>query len=291
MKAFSQLLMLGLLSPVLASFAAADEQSPAAAAAPDLYVLYKQLPLTGSMSGIVQMQCRDACSVQRSTQVLAGTGGTVEVWQDSRITPAMRAKLWDKAGGAIAFGGQPAKNAVIRLKDASGATVAQSPLEKPLVDLEPLFVGGNTPTYLISLDYHVDKDSGTLVRGILDVDVNKRQMTFATFTGSKTAPVKFPDGQRGDMAVPGSEAIVTFDTNFALQTNASDHTAVLEMTACTAGSYVDYKTRQPFTGVPLTVHTIYEFRDGAWQRRASLEFNHCGGNVLPVGTSLGSAVH
>jgi len=290
MKAFSQRLMLGLLAPLLASFAAADEQ-PATAAAPDLYVLYKQLPLTGSMSGIVQMQCSGTCSIQRSTQELAGTGGSVEVWQDSRITPAMRAKLWDKAGGAIAFGGQPAKNAVIRLKDASGATVAQSPLEKPLVDLDPIFVGSNTPTYLISMDYHLGRDSGSLVRGILNVDIDKRQMTFATFTGPKTAPVKFPDGQRGNMAVPGSEAIVSFDTNFTLRTNASDHTAVLEMTSCTAGSYVDYKTREPIEGVPLTVHTIYEFRDGAWQRRASLEFNHCSGTVLPVGTSLGSAVH
>jgi hypothetical protein len=273
---------------LLPSLVVAEEQPAADAAASDRYILYKQLPLTGQISGIVQMQCSTTCSTQRASRDLTGAGGTVEVWQDSRITQAMRAKLWGKAGGAIAFGGKPAKNAIIRLKDASGATLTQAPLDKPLVDLDPLLLGGSKPVYLISIDYHAGTvDSAMIVRGILNVDVEQRQMSFATFVGPKTAPVKFPDGQRGDMAVPGAETILTFDTSFVLRTNVADHTAVLDMTRCTAGSYVDYKTREPITA-PLTVHTIYEFRDAAWQRRADLVFNHCGGSITSATTRVQS---
>ena len=288
MKQVIRLLIVAILPPALAPCVAADappQASTAAAATattPDGYALYERLPLTGRISGIVQMQCGTRCSTQRATQEITGTGGAIEVWQDARITAAMRTKLWGYKGGAISFSGQPAKSALIVLRNASGAVMAQSAVDKPLADVETLFIGATIPTYLVSVDYHLGTaDTALIGRGILDVDIDRRQMAFATFSGPASVPVRLPDGQTAQRAVPGAGSVIAFDNDFTLRTKPSDHTAEITITSCVPSSYIDYRTRATIDAT-LAVQITYQFRENAWNRQARLEYDNCGATFMPA---------
>jgi hypothetical protein len=111
------------------------------------------------MKGITEMQCGGAggtnCSLKDATQELHGPSGTIEVWQDDRITASLREYLWGRSGGEIAFGTQmPARNAVIVLRDAKGVILAEETEKRALADIDPVFVGSSKPAFLVSVDFN-----------------------------------------------------------------------------------------------------------------------------------------
>ena len=248
-------------------------------------VLYKSLPLSGRMNGIVQIQCSDSlhCSIRHRTQQVAGTPGALEIWQDAHITPPLRAELWGHAGAALIFAGQPARNALLLLRNAAGQIVAQSATEVPLVDLDPLLTGEPSAAFLISIDYRTPQ-AAVISRGILQVDLAKPSLSFATYTGPKALFVFRPDGVTATVAVPGPNAVIAFDSNFVLQTNPSAHSAELTVIGCYPSSYVNYRTRLKVDTV-LTVRARYELENGTWVRTAQLAYDDCGGQYR-VPTSI-----
>jgi len=273
--------------PIQVSSAAAAEQ-PANSVAPEQgYTVYKSLPLGGQITGIRQMQCSVGdCTVLHATQQLAGADGSVDVWEDSRITPAMRSKLWGR-GGKIAFGGQAAKPAIVALHDASGAVRATLQLDKALADLDPLLTGAIPAPYLLSMDYPVGYP--LIVRVILNIDVDRYQIALATYTGPTSVPTSLPTGETVLTPVPGPRLLVIFDTNFEIETNAADHTARIAVIRCTPSSYIDDRTHDPIP-MNLLTRTEYKLHGAVWQRQARLAFRNCSDryDVNPLQTANAS---
>jgi hypothetical protein len=137
------------------------------AASTDPEVVFKSVALEGRVAGIRELRCDGGvgghCDVLRESRSL-GIGGRIELVQDRRLIPAIRAKLWGFAGTdigtglrllgdprATVFSGDPARNAQLVLRDQSGAVIAQLDLGKPLADMDVLFIGpaGTRPSFLV----------------------------------------------------------------------------------------------------------------------------------------------
>ena len=86
-----------------------------------------------------------------------GLNGELELVQDSRLTPALRERLW--GGGELTpdspiFRTAPLRNAELRLVRWGGLPVESEPLERPLAKLESTrLYGGSRETYLLTVDY------------------------------------------------------------------------------------------------------------------------------------------
>lgn len=259
--------------------------------APHGYALYERQPLGGRVSGIVAMECSSSCTTRRATLELPeplGVVGSLEVWQDSRITASTRVELQAGRTASLAFAGGEPRNALILLKDASGASVARSEVEGPLIELDPLLLGLSTPAYLISVTHITHAIPPVVIgKGILDVDLRKRQLALATFSGPSNVRVTLPDGEISALAVPGDPRVITFGSSFSLLTDPSAHTARLTARSCVLSSYVDYRTR-PSIEATMTVRVTYELVSDVWYRRADLEFADCGAAFTPAPERLQS---
>jgi hypothetical protein len=275
------------------AMAAGDASVSTAGGSPPGMQLVKSLPLSGTLNGIVRIECNDSehCQIHRMMAQVDGPAGMLELWQDARITPKLRDRLWDRPGGPIGFSGDMARNAMLVLRNAAGAIVAQTTVETPLADLEPLLLGTPMPTFLISIDYRTPQ-TVVIGRGILQADPASSSLSYATYTGPRSMPIIRPDGINATVAIPGPDAVIAFQNNFVLETNAAARTASLTVTGCYPDSYINYRTKRKIDTV-LTVHARYDLHDGTWTRAARLAYDNCGGQykVPDPGPIMNSEPH
>ncbi|MDB5361268.1 MAG: hypothetical protein JWO51_2565 [Rhodospirillales bacterium] len=127
-----------LLALALAAPARAGEP-----AAPDGYAIHRSLALDPAVNGIA---------------------GSVQLLEDSRITPTLRAEMWQQTtdldlvlseGDPLRkiLAKAPLKNAHLRLMDATGAVVVDRSFDVPLADIERQQLHDGAPTFLVSGDH------------------------------------------------------------------------------------------------------------------------------------------
>lgn len=132
------------LALALAAPARADEP-----AVPDGYAIHRSLPLDPVANGIA---------------------GSLQILEDSRITPALRADLWQQTTDpdlVLAEGDPlrkilakaPLKNAHLHLTDAAGAVIADRSFDVPLADIDRRQLHDGAPTFLVSSDHSLGSGS------------------------------------------------------------------------------------------------------------------------------------
>jgi hypothetical protein len=218
---------------------------------------------------------------------ISGPPGTVELWQDSRITHAIRKLLWGTFGGNISYGLEenghkedeakfppkdPARNALIVLRDSKGAVVAQERLDRVLADMDPLWLGAAQPTFLVSVDYNAGTgDSAFIDKRILNVDVARKLLEFAHYAGPESIRVRLPNGKIAERQF-GSEHVVEF-SNHAILTVRSGGTADITSTGCRHDGYMDPTNGVVYASLSYTI--LYYFDNNLWHRTVEAVFNGC----------------
>jgi beta-lactamase regulating signal transducer with metallopeptidase domain len=249
------------------------------------YVLFKRIPISGRIDGIDEIRCgQDAeCKTTRIVRDVPGAGGSLELFQDARITPKIRAAYWKLDDLDSGLEGpkldSPALKARLVLTDASGEIVAEKTLEKPLADIDAVFLRADgKPDFLVTVDYSAGTgDSGPVV---VIVDGSKPELTFLRFTGATTVPVEYPAnlGTKPE-TLPG------FDDRIIGLVPGRGATEILPDTdggkkitelLCTHSGYDDPKTKQ-FVYDPLSIHFAYRRIGGEWHRDATAGFEGCDG--------------
>jgi hypothetical protein len=90
-----------------------------------------------------------------------GIDGYLELRQDARLTPKLRALLWgtgnvdiDENRDLAIFKSEPPRNASIRIVDQAGKVLEEQALERPLAKLRTAkLYGDSRVTYLLTVDY------------------------------------------------------------------------------------------------------------------------------------------
>ena len=147
-------ILVGLLA--LSGLARADEP-----ALPAGYALHRSLPLDQATNGI---------------------DGSLQILEDSRIGPKLRADMWgqttdldlilaanDPLRAAVAK--SPLKGAHLRLVDATGKVLADQAFDVPLADLDRQQLHDGAPTFLVTSDHSIGIGSyAGLETRLVDVD-------------------------------------------------------------------------------------------------------------------------
>jgi hypothetical protein len=175
---------------VLAAPAWADEP-----AVPAGYAIHKTLPVDQATNGI---------------------DGALQVLEDSRITPALRADMWQQTTDldlVLAEGDplrksiakEPLKGAHIRLVDAAGKVVADQAFDVPLGDIDRQQLHAGPPTFLVSSDHSLGIGSyAGLETSLMDVDHG--QLVAEALPGRKALASSLKNAWRiVDDPIPGAD--------------------------------------------------------------------------------------
>ena len=115
-------------------------------------------------------------------QATTGIDGALQILEDSRITPALRADMWQETtdlelvlaeGDPLrkALAKMPLRNAHLRLIDAAGKVIADQALGVPLADIDRQQLHDGAPTFLVSTDHSLGIGSyAGLETGLMLVD-------------------------------------------------------------------------------------------------------------------------
>jgi hypothetical protein len=163
---------------VLAALIAADAAPPAPPALPAGYAVHQSLPLDQATNGI---------------------DGTLQILEDSRITPALRADMWQQTTDldlVLAEGDplradlrkHPLQGAHLRLVDAAGKVVTDQAFDVPLAAIDRQVLHAGPPTYLVSTDH---------------------SLGIGSYAGLETRLIEVDHGQLAAEDLPGRTALVS----------------------------------------------------------------------------------
>jgi len=162
----------GLL--LLSMLALTPGTEAAAPAVPEGYAIHKSLPVDQATNGI---------------------DGALQVLEDSRITPALRADMWQETtdldlvlaeGDPLrkALAKEPLKGAHLRLVDATGKVIADQVFTVPLADIDRQQLHDGPATFLVSADHSLGIGSYAGLETTL-MDVDHGQLTTEELPGRK----------------------------------------------------------------------------------------------------------
>ena len=216
----------GVLALLLTQAAAASEP-----AVPDGYAVHQSLALDQAANGMT---------------------GALQILEDSRIGPALRAEMWrqttdtdlildEKNPLRATFAKAPPRPAHLRLVDGSGKVVADQPFDVPLADIDRQQLHDGTPTFLVSADHSLGTgaDAGLETRFMA---VDHGELVPEDLPGQPFLRTSLKNAWKiVDDTTPGSKAI---------QVVACHPNLAKSEEAATGGTVVDL--------------TTYRYAQGAW---------------------------
>jgi hypothetical protein len=130
-------------------------------------------------------------------QATNGIDGSLQILEDSRITPALRADMWQQTTDLDLVLGQgdplrkvlaktPLRGAHLRLIDAAGKIVADQAFDVPLADVDRQQLHQGAPTFLVSADH---------------------SLGIGSYAGLETSLMAVDHGQLQPEALPGRKAL------------------------------------------------------------------------------------
>ncbi|HEV2676489.1 MAG TPA: hypothetical protein VGV37_18320 [Aliidongia sp.] len=221
-----------LLVLALAAPASADEP-----VVPAGYALHRSLPLDKAASGI---------------------DGALQIVEDSRIGPALRAEMWLQTNDTdlilaakdplrASLARKPLLPAHLRLADGAGQILADEPFDVPLADIEAQVLHDGAPTFLVSADHSVGMGS---------------------YAGLETTLVEVVKGKLVPVALPGRTALTRSlknDWKIVADPTPGSRDKIIQVVACRP-NYAN--PTWAATGEFVVDLTSYRFADGAWHDKS-----------------------
>lgn len=202
--------------------------------------------------GGVDGTCKRTARMHR----FAHSGGTIEIWEDSRFTAELRRRLWGR-GGIVMLGGRTdpitknfyqrrEKDALVILRDTAGRIRDELKVNWPLMEIrQPLSVRPGVRTYLVAIDTSGPSARSGVSGRFLDINAAQGLLRFEDYIAPKSVLIRYPDGvtlrhawrSRGHVEVPPNG-------QFVFTGPSGDRPAAFQSSSCAIDSYIDPKTNQ-----------------------------------------------